>query len=493
MMRSGPIASVVVAGGGIVGWSAAAAIKRNIRKLRVTVVASAPPEDALADRVGSTLPSIIGFHADLGLTEADTVARARSGYRLGTRFEGWAADRPAYVHSYASHGKPFGTTSFHLHWVRSARRGAAHAFDSYSPAAMLGRAGRFAHPQDEAGSALAGFEYGLQLNVPRYQQMMRAFALHLGVEERRGGIAEIRLHGDDGFVEALRLDDGSEAAGDLFVDCTGPAARIRSSLDGRFDDWGHWLLCDRIIFAEAPPPAEPPVLDEAIAAPAGWRWEAASPARTSSGLVYASAHQSDDEAGAQLGEAAPIGMKQGRRPQPWLRNCVAIGDAAVAVEPLEWTNLHLAHSAIDRIISMMPERDCASIELAEYNRQAEAEADRVRDFLILHYVASKRDGAFWRDAAAIAPPDSLAHTLSLFRNRGRLPFYEEETFSRDSWLAVLLGQGFLPEGVDPLTDLVPPDAAEAAMARMRGALASLPASVPHHSTYLRNLAARAQK
>ena len=140
-------------------------------------------------------------------------------------------------------------------------RAAAAAFDSHSPAAAIARAGRFVQPQGEEGSPLAGFEYGLQLNPPRYREMMRAYARHLGVTERAAGIADVRLRGEDGFVEALQLDDGSEVGGHLFVDCTGPAATLRSALDQDFEAWDRWLPCDRILFAETPPPPEPTALD----------------------------------------------------------------------------------------------------------------------------------------------------------------------------------------------------------------------------------------
>lgn len=492
-MDPNAITEVVVAGGGIVGWSAAAALKRRLPTLAVTVLAAAPPPDALAERVGSTLPSISGFHGDIGLGEQDTVVRAGNGFRIGTRFDGWAGEGSTYVHAYGPYGQPFGTTSFHHHWLRARRNGLDAPFDAFSPGAALGRAGRFVHPDRDPDSPLAGLEYGLQLNLPRYHQLLRAYGRHLGVAERPGAIAGVRLRSEDGFVEALALEDGGEIGGHLFIDCTGPAAAVRSALDSRFEGWSRWLPCDRIRFAEGPPPGELPVLDLAIAEPTGWRWQAASPARTSHGLVYASGRLSDEEAERLLPGGQPVSLEAGRRPEPWLRNCVAIGDAAVAVEPLEWTNLHLAHSAIDRVTSMMPDRDCAPVELAEYNRQAAAEADRVRDFLILHYRAAQRPEPFWREAAAVEPPESLAHTLALFAERGRLPFYEEETFSRESWLAVLLGQGIIPERIDPLTDAVPPAAAEAAMARMRAGIASLAAQLPTHTSYLRTLATRVRK
>jgi len=487
-MNARPIERVVIAGGGIVAWSAAAALKRKLPRLAVTVLASEPPADALAERIPATLPSILGFHADLGLRDEDTIVRARSALRLGTEFVAWNHGLAPYVHAYAPHGRPLGTTSFHLHWVRLARDGAPPPFDAFSPAAALARAGRLAPP----GAEPEGLEHGLVLDLPLHSAMMRAYALHLGATARETGLADVRLRAD-GFVGSLRLDDGSELGGDLFVDATGPAALLRSRLDPAFEDWSPWLPCDRVLLGESPAQPEPPLLDRAEALPAGWRWRSGGVERTAHGLAYASGALSDEAAARLLAEGgaraagAPVALRQGRRPRPWLRNCVAIGDAAVAVEPLEWTGLHLAHSAIDRLVAMMPDRDCAAVELAEYNRQSEAEANRVRDFLALHYLASARPEPFWRDAAAARPPASLAHTLSLFRERGRLPFHEEETFSRDSWLAVLLGQGVIPRRVDPLALSVPREEAVRRIEDLGASLAAAGPGLATHGEYLTHL------
>jgi len=135
----------------------------------------------------------------------------------------------------------------------------------------------------------------------------------------------------------------------------------------------------------------------------------------------------------------------------------------------------------------MPDRDCSAVELGDYDRQSVAEANRMRDFLVLHYATSKRTEPFWREVAAAEPPESLAHTLALFRERGRLPIYEEETFSRDSWLAVLLGQGIIPERTDPLIDSLSSTQADQAMATMREGIAAMVPTLPTHAAYLRNL------
>jgi len=483
---------VVVAGGGLLGWSVAAALRRKLPALSVTVLPLAPPPDALVERIGSTLPSIGDFHHDLGLGEGDAVFGGGCSFRLATEFAGWTADRPPYVHAYDRYGQALGTASFHIHWVRQTRLGQTAPFDAFSAAAQMARAGRFILPQDDPTSPLAHFGFGLALDPVRYPQMMRTYALHLGAQERRGELAGVRLRGDDGFVEALDLDDGTSLAADLFVDCTGPRALLRGVLDQDFEDWSAWLPCDRLLLADAAPAADPSPLDRCIAHPAGWSWAAEARARTSHGLAYASAALGDDQAAAMLQiqsgaePAAPVAIRQGRRPEPWLRNCVAIGDAATMVEPLEWTNLHLAHSAIDRLVAMMPDRDCAAVELWDFNRQCAAETARVRDFLALHYRTSNRTEPFWVELRQAPPPDSLAHTLRLFAERGRLPFYEDETFSRDSWLAVLLGQGVIPAYVDPLIDTVAPAESARAMAAMRDTIARLVPALPTQAQFLAN-------
>lgn len=468
-MSSNPaIETVAVVGGGIVACSAAAALKRRIPSLSVTLVQAPVLPAALADRIISTLPSIHGFHHDLGLTDEDAIRRAGSGQRLGTLFEGWVEGLPGYVHAYGPYGHAVAGVPFHQLWLRERSRLGPRAFDRYSPAAESARRGFMPSPASGAS------ETGLQLNLQRYTTMMRAFALHLGATELPAAFSEVQQQAGAERIESIVLTDGSAVTADLYVDCTGPEALLRSALTSDFIDWGRWLPCDRVIVGEGPPAPEAILMDRVTAGPTGWRWLASSPHQSSRGLAYSSAHAREEDLGEELrsvgGGAEQCPIRQGRRGRFWVGNCVALGDAAVAVEPLEWTNLHLAHSQIDRMVAMMPGPECAALELQEFNRQCAAEADRVRDFICLHYLLAQRPEPFWKDAASVPAPDSLAHTMAHFAQRGRLPFYEEETFSRDSWLALLFGQGFEPRRADPLADQVTSTQAEAALRAMRDSL-----------------------
>ena len=481
MTVEGPIRHILVAGGGLTGYYAAAALKRRAPFLDVTLLATPVAPEALADQIACTLPSLCGFQADLGIGEDDGITRAGAGYRLGTRFTGWAEGLPDYVHAYGSYGHPIGPAGFPLHWVRAAKAGPVTPFDAFAPAAQLARAGRFVPPTP--GTVFAGHEYGLTLDIARHRAMIRAFALHVGVREITGEIAEVSSDAP-GFLSEVRTASGETLSADLFIDATGPAARLRGTIDDERDDWSRWLPCQRLLMGDRPQVENAPVLTPVEAHGAGWGWSSGR----QMGLAYASAYLSDGDAAAMLGSlnvtpAAPIAIRAGTRPKPWRGNCVAIGDAATEVEPLEWCNLHLALSAVDRLITMLPDRAMAPIEAADFNRQTLAEAERVRDFLAMHYRTATRPEPMWRAVAQAAPPPSLAHTLAQFEERGRLPFYEEETFTRDSWAAVLLGQGHLPRRVDPLVHAVPPAEAQAAMTRMTGAIAAALPQAPAHAEW----------
>jgi tryptophan halogenase len=181
-------------------------------------------------------------------------------------------------------------------------------------------------------------------------------------------------------------------------------------------------------------------------------------------------------------------IRPGRRRSSWVGNVVAFGDAAVAFDPLEAANLSLAQSAIRRAVSLLPNNDFLPLLLEEFNRQTRVEAERVRDFIAVHYLASKNtDKPFWSAMPPREKPASLRHTLEQFEGRGRLPKYEEETFDEDSWLSVLFGLGLMPRQVDPTAYRIDEEEASAMMDRIAQMSAALPAQLPPYPDYLAQL------
>ena len=472
-MSGGPLRSIAVLGSGVAAWSAAAAFAARVPGVAVTVVLDPGYVPMLADMVGDTMPSIADFHADIGVDSDRLVAQTGATFRLGVRCTGFAA--APWWHCFGTHGAALAGAAFHQHFLGA--RDAAGRFDDYSVATTMAAQCRFAPPSDDPASPLSSFAAGLHLTPTRYAASLRDGAERRGVRTVTG---RARAAIDDaGRIAGLAVD-GTAVVADLLVDTVGDLA---ARLDARRDDWCHWLPADRVaVAAAAPDPALPPH-GTIAAGPEGWTSSASVRTHTTRVAVTAGVDPALDAVLTRR-------FAQGRRVAAWVGNVVAIGEAAVALEPLVGISIHLAHAHIDRIIACLPGRDFASVEIDDFNRQTAAEADRLRDFTLLHYATSDRPEARWRDIAASTLPATLHHDLRLFRERGRLPIHDGESFSIDSWLSVLLGQGIVPRRVDAVAAAAPRGEIAAALAGMRRTTAAAAASVPTHRAYLDQLMER---
>ncbi|HEX8445575.1 MAG TPA: tryptophan 7-halogenase [Sphingomonas sp.] len=491
MTHRSPIRSIAILGAGIVGLSAAIAFARALPGLAITIVETPADPAAFADRMPGTLPSIAAFHDRIGLSEMDLL-KAGAIHRIGTRLIDWTASGRPLILVDDDHGGAVAPGAFHQHWLNARRAGAVAPFDTFAPAAALAAADRFVHPLDDPGSPLSGFTYALRLDPPRYRDLLRAYAAHHRIRPVVGGYGGAERRADGG-VAALLLADGRRIEADLYLDCAGPAAPLRTAIDHDVEDWSMWLPADRLLIGteRSPAPAPGPT-DNVHALPSGWRMTLPLRDRTIHGLAYTAGQTSD----ARAARILPIGteliaFRPGARRAPWRHNVVAIGDAAVTLDPLASANLHLAHAAILRAIDLLPGRDCAAVETAEYQRRTAWQVARVRDFQAAHYQPSGRTrGEFWRAAGRLPRPDTLAHTLDQFAMRGRLPFHEEESFGRDRWLALLLGLGIVPRLPDAIASATPVAATAAALRALTDAAAALPHRIPPYPAYLAQIEGR---
>jgi len=81
-------------------------------------------------------------------------------------------------------------------------------------------------------------------------------------------------------------------------------------------------------------------------------------------------------------------------------------------------------------------------------------------------------------------PDSLKERIDLFRSRGRVMGRNEDLFAHTSWVAVMLGQGIMPQGHDPMADQTPAPQMAARLAQIRNAIQSGVAAMPTHQQFI---------
>lgn len=482
MNSPGPIRSVAVFGDGIVGASAALAFAQALPGASVQLIGTPVAANALCDRMPGSLPGIRHFHRLVGIDEMELVKFAGSTHRTGTKFSNWGA-LEEWFHCFGTYGTQVHASPFHHQWLRFRCEGIAANFDRYAPVTALARAGKFVHPVDDQQSLLASFDYALRFDPMSYRDLLLGRARQARVTIRTGEVAEARK-ADDGSLSLVVLHDGSSIKADLFIDCTGPAALLLSVVGSRFESWAGTLPFDTFDLEIETAGAASPV-DHATATAGGFRLCIPLGEKT---LVISASSSSLPQ--NPLEGAERIGIASGVRPDTWVHNVLAFGDAAAVVDPLESTNLYLAQNSIRRAVTLIPETDFNKHVLREYNRRTRAEAERVRDFIAAHYLATAGAGAtIWSRMPRVEIPESLRHTMQQFMARGRLPKFEEETFQDDSWLAVLLGLGMLPGRLDPTACRVSAADSEATLERVARLSEELPLNLPAYEDYLRTLRA----
>ena len=487
----------VIVGGGSAGWMTAAAMAHAVKdSQQITLIES--------DEIGTvgvgeaTIPPLQFFNKVLGINEKDFIQATQASFKLGIDFHNWGTAGHRYFHQFGEFGINLKGVSFHQMWLRLAANGHPYPLSDYSPAAVAARQMRFLPPIANLPADMPQLAYAYHFDAGLYARFLRRYAEERGVVRVEGKIVDVGRHGESGLIEFVKLESGATIAGDFWLDCSGfQALLIEKTLRTGYEDWTHWLPCDRALAVPCERNEEnffP--YTRSTAHEAGWQWRIPLQHRTGNGHVYCSNYISDDEASATLlkhldaralAEPRLLRFRTGRRRKFWNANCVALGLAGGFMEPLESTSLHLVQAAVFRFLSLMPTSAAydPSAE-AEFNRLCVAEYEQIRDFIILHYVANERKESFWRDCRAAPMPDSLAHRIELFRARGKVARHDGQLFSDASWVAVMHGQGIMPRHWDPLANTLPLAELQMKTTEFHDGLHRAIARMPTHAQFIDN-------
>ncbi|MBI1682757.1 tryptophan halogenase family protein [Caulobacter hibisci] len=494
-MSSGEPLDIVIVGGGTAGWMVGTALVSGLRpnQARVRLVES---DDIATVGVGeATIPAMRDYNRFVGIDEVEMLRATNGTFKLGIEFLDWGFQGSNYHHPFGVHGQAMGGAAFHQQWNRA--RLAGHDFDieEFSYAIAASRADRFEFPNPDPSLIESSYSYAYHFDASLYAKFLRKVAEGRGLKRTEGKVVAVNRDGLSGDVASITLASGEVVKGDFFVDCTGfRGLLIGQTLESPFEDWSHWLPCDRAWAVPCARGGRLTPFTRSTAREAGWIWRIPLQHRSGNGYVYSSAHISDDEAaavlmgqldGEALDEPRQIRFKAGRRTASWTRNVMAAGLASGFLEPLESTSIYLVQAAVMNLLKLFPGKRVEPALVDEFNRRIDREYDRVRDFLILHYHANTRtDAPLWKQCREMEIPDSLKQKLELFRRRGHAPSHRDGLFSLHSWTSLLLGQGVTPEGYDRLADNVPLSQALAEMERQRAAITRRVPLMPSHADFV---------
>jgi len=497
------VKNVVIVGGGTAGWMTASLLVKTLGKsLNIILVES---DKISTVGVGeATIPPIVNFNHAIGINEKEFINATQGTIKLGIEFNGWGQQNDSYMHAFGNIGKKFPFCDFHHFWQKAQQlKHGKNSIDGsnfwhYSLNYQAAKQNKFALFNNIPNTNLPGIAYAYHFDASLYAKFLRKHAEDLGVVRIEGTITEVNQHHTSGFVQSLKLNNDELINGDLFIDCTGLAALlIEKTLNTGFEDYSHWLPCNRAITipCEKADTIEP--YTRSTAHKAGWQWRIPLQHRTGNGLVYSSKHLSDEEAktllldnlkGRPLGEPKFISFRTGRRRKSWNKNVVAIGLSNSFFEPLESTSIHLIQTAAIRLVKLFPHKSINIEEVDEFNHQSKLECENIRDFIILHYKLNKRDDSeFWRACQRMDVPESLTNKLQLFKKTGKVFCNTDDLFTEVAWQQVMIGQGNIPEDHHPLVNSLSEQQIEELMDNLQILIDRTIDKLPSHNEFLASL------
>ena len=433
-----PIEHVAVVGGGTAGWLTACILASEFQdsaghpSVKVTLIES-PDIPTLGVGEG-TWPSMRTTLQAIGLSETEFLTTCAASFKQGTLFEDWLESGHRYIHPFTPPLKDGATD------LASAWQGPKSEFSfawSACPSAALAF-GDKAPKQITTPEYAFAANYGYHLDAGAFAKLLMEHGVkRLGVQHHLLNIKETKST-FAGSIETLIAESGDTIKADLYIDCSGSNALLLSRiLEVPLVNKSNILFNNAALAVQVPHLAQDSSIASSTRSTAmdhGWIWDIALKHRRGIGYV----HSSDfvDERDAELtlrryiakefnaeiaNEIAPrkLAFEPGYRKCFWKQNVIAIGMSSGFIEPLEASALVMVETSAWLLAKNLPTclEDMKS-SADRFNQGLSRHWERIIHFLKLHYVLSKRPGAYWdahRDP--LSWPDSLVEDLQGWANR----------------------------------------------------------------------------
>lgn len=485
----------VIYGGGVSAWVTAAALSNSYSAGVAEIVLINPGgktnEPSIAD---SGFTSLRRFHANMRISERELMSQTSATFKVGLRYQDWSNSGQVFVHGFGSYGSMLDGIDFHQYATLLHQCGDQTSFDAYSLAAQSAVLGRFGFPGKELVEQGFALDYSLHVDLSSYADLMQSIAIKKQVQVIYGRLSYLGMDGAE-KIQSVVLESGEVVVGDFFFDCSGSDSVLISKLAGdRFMPWDTSLPVNKQVSQIAEPLVRSKLCTGLSAHKYGWVKSIPLRDKTLYSLTYNDAFVSDEDAavavqnlsGSRAANSAQLSIcTPGRRRQFWLGNCLAVGAAAGDFADLALSYLHHVQGGILRFVDLYSTQDVNQFAAIEYNQLTSSEYSRVLDYHQANLLlCSSQSSDFWNSVEGVSFSDELLHKMALFKARGKLAFYEYETWMPAAWISLLLGNGYWPENHDPLLNGCKLEAVVKCMNQMRMTYSNIAAQLPEEKEFL---------
>lgn len=405
-------------------------------------------------------------HADLAMvnkllqmSEPDFIRRCHATLKLGEHVQGWGARN--YMRPFANYGASLDGIGFLSLAMRAGKTGNLADWTKYCLPSLMAQQGKFAPPAAKSVPIASDYSYSYNLDPRLYAKLLTMRAQHYGAALIQAQSVDAKT---DKSGVSVTLPSGETLSGDFLINASGAPLQGQS--------WTAWaeLPGQSVSVKRA---AATPTLSPATHHTLGEAYSLTAPLQ--SGDLSLSIHA--DSAGETP-------FTQGHIDTFWAGRILNIGQAAARFLPLDSLPFAMLHGDLERFVELLPPRFDSAVEGREYNRRTGERYDRLYDFLAVMCSSCAAPGPFGDAARAISVPKTAQYKIDLFKARGRIAVYDEETMLRDSWLPAMLGQGVWPERHDPMSEEIEQSRIKVHLTKLAEVIEQICAQMPSHEAFI---------
>ncbi|HET6247235.1 MAG TPA: FAD-dependent oxidoreductase [Tepidisphaeraceae bacterium] len=441
------IKKIIVLGGGSAGFIAALTLKSKIPALDVLVIRS-KDIGIIGVGEGSTYALTSFLHEYLRVNEKKFFSIARPTFKLGLRFI-WGP-RPHFNYSFG----PSVDQRLDPALPHAAGFYAEEDMECIDPISAMMTYDRV-FERTVAGPRIHR-SLAYHFENEKFVRYLEGYATGVGVRVLDDTVGEVRQ--DENGISALVLKSGRIESAELYVDCSGfGSLLLGKALNEPLIGYDRSLFCDRAVvggWERADEVIKPYTTCETMNS--GWCWQIELEQRINRGYVYSSNFISDDEAEKEFRSANPkvgptrvVRFISGRYQRNWVKNVIALGNAAGFVEPLEATALSIMALQTRDLTQTLIESDlCPRPSQIACNNRAHAwKWEGIRKFLAVHYKFNTRlETPFWSACRNDTDLAGAEEVVEYYRENGPAPYWGPTLLDLNDhngfggYAALLLGQ-----------------------------------------------------
>jgi tryptophan halogenase len=462
-MTSQSPAKVVIAGNGYLPYLIALSIekrfKHNAPEWRIVDLGGESRTELL-----QSLGSMRHFHKNLELPEVELVRHTRAEINLGFEYLGFSA-RDGEIFCDAEYGFELQNLRFAHLFNKLRKLRTSEKLEDYCLSAKLARIGRFTPPSPKARSLYASINYGYRMTGAAYAEFLKSRLSAFSERIIASAIESVRLD-ERGHIQNLVLQNGDTISGDFFIDAS--ESRVLKNAVAQRQDLQPLLPADlSLAITRSQIPQTEKSITGKISAAAGILQLRGN----YDGQDYLTAIATVEDSNPEITQPFCDAI-------PWRQNCVAMGRAFSNRPGILIDNSHIHQSALLRLLELWPRTSTMTYEARAYNTATLEETTHLRDLDALHLAR-----AFNR---AEIVSDALRYKLDIFRQNGKIAYYEHELLHEQQWPALLNALGLEPQVTDLSVRDCPDTWLLQELDRIKSTLAKAAEAAPLYRDFIRS-------